>query len=276
MILYIQPIFIPDQLRFKQNKISILSFIDYIKKNPYDVKVQFGGWAYNDEWWNEILSIIKDNMPEKYLLEPIRFEKNYGKAYIVNRLFNVNKLLSFKYFLTADSDIIFNSDIINIFERLFDVGEKSQQVTNKLFGYISLEQDGECAHLKTKINENKYYITNRYGNKEPLLYPTKPSGIAGGCLFISKSAWEKVGGYKVMGVYAGDDAYFLLDINRLGFSYQMSPNISIIHPFQNDPDWAKHKVKLLRNGSTNGKNRGIKELLKAVEIYDKYWDERNN
>lgn len=276
MILYIQPIFIPDERRFIQNKLSIESFGKYIKQYPYDVKCIFGGWTYNNEWLDKIKQVITDNIPSNNILDVVSFDKNYGKAYIVNNLFKKVEKISFKYFLTADSDIIFDTSIKNLFERLHDVGDKSAVVRNKPFGYISLEQTGECAHIKATVSQNKYTINNRYGKDETLVYPTKPSGIAGGCLFISKQAWKKVGGYKIMGVYAGDDAYFLLDINRVGFSYQMSPDISIIHPFQNDKEWHKWKVNTLRNGSSNGINRNMRDLLKSIESYDKYWDEKSN
>jgi len=52
IIPYIQPLFVPDQVRFEQNKKSIVSFGKYIKKFPYKVKCVFGGWASNDKWWN--------------------------------------------------------------------------------------------------------------------------------------------------------------------------------------------------------------------------------
>ena len=47
----------------------------------------------------------------------IKFDKNYGKAYIVNSLYNKVFNLDFKYIFTSDSDICYNKTD-NYFERL--------------------------------------------------------------------------------------------------------------------------------------------------------------
>jgi len=275
MILYIQPIFVPDEERFKQNKNSLVSFGRYLKKYPYDVKCIFGGWTSNDEWWGKICKVIKNNIPSDMVLEPIRFDRNYGKAYVINKLYEKTKALDFDFFLSADSDILFTTSTNNLFERLLDIGIKSPHVIKKSFGFIAPQQEINCRH-KLGWPTNQYYIENRFNKKELISFSYNPSGIAGGCLFINRKFWEKIGGYKVMGVYAGDDACLIEDAHLAGYSYQISPNISIIHPFETDEDYVDWKYKVLHNGSFNDKrNRSSPELNKDIQMHDEYWNEKN-
>jgi hypothetical protein len=78
---------------------------------------------------------------------------------------------------------------------------------------------------------------------ERVVWPTHPGGIAGGALFLSAEAWHRTG-YRVMGVYAGDDAYLLQDMHNLGYDIRVIDSLGIIHPADNDvpyTDW-KHIV----------------------------------
>jgi len=270
VILYIQPIFVPDEERFTQNKNSLVSFGEYIKKYPYDIKCMFGGWVYNNKWWEKIYKVIKDNIPSNMLLEPIRFDKNYGKAYVVNNLYEKAKTLDFDFFLSVDSDIIFSTTTNNLFERLYDIGIESPSIIKKPFGFAALQQTGNCRHQLTNVNQ--YYIKNRFNEQEALLQPSQPSGLGGGCLFINRKFWDKIGGYKVMGVYAGDDAYLTHDASLVGCSYQLASNILIMHPPESDQEYVEWKYKMLHNGSYDGKNRNMLELSNDVKIYDEFWE----
>ena len=272
MIPYIQPIFVPDEERFEQNKNSLISFGRYLKKYPYDVKCIFGGWTSNDEWWKKICKVIKNNIPSDMVLEPIRFDKNYGKAYIINNLYEKVKTLEFDFFLSADSDIIFSTTTNNLFERLYDVGVESPSIIKRPFGFAALQQTGNCCHRLTNVNQ--YYIKNRFNVQEALLQPSHPSGLGGGSLFIGRKFWDKIGGYKVMGVYAGDDAYLIQDAFLTGHSYQLAPNISTMHPFESDQEYSEWKYKMLHNGSYDGKNRNILELNKDIRAHDEFWETR--
>ena len=274
MILYIQPIFVPDEERFEQNKNSLISFGRYLKKYPYDVKCIFGGWTSNDKWWEKICKVIKDNIPSDMALESIRFDRNYGKAYVVNNLYEKSKTLDFKFFLSVDSDIIFSITTNNLFERLYDVGVESPSIIKRPFGFAVLQQTGNCRHRLTNVNQ--YYIKNRFNAQEVLLQPSHPSGLGGGSLFISRKFWDKIGGYKVMGVYAGDDAYLIHDAYLAGYSYQLAFHISVLHPHTRDAEYDEWKHNLLHNGSYDGKNRDMLELIQDIQVHDEFWQKRNS
>ena len=57
----------------------------YLKDNiSIDIKITtvFGGWAATDVLWNKIIEVFKTSFD----IIPIKFDKNYGKAYVVNAL----------------------------------------------------------------------------------------------------------------------------------------------------------------------------------------------
>ena len=275
MILFVQPIFAPDELRLEQNKKSIISIGNYLKKYPCEINFIFGGWAYNNNLWTSITNTINESIPGKYIKEIKRFDKNYGKAYVVNNLYNSKKKLNFNYFLTCDSDIIFSLDCPNIFQRLIDVAKKSQNHTNKQFGFVSLDQRQGCCHLH-KLFDVKYQITNRYSQKETLSFSKKGNGIAGGCLFINRKLWEQVGGYKVLGVYAGEDGALLRDAYKNNYSYQVSNDIFIIHPHSNDKEYAEMKWKIVHNKNLNHPNNSDpKSHNNVIKFMDNYWENKN-
>ena len=250
MILYIQPIFAADDILFKKNVDSIKSFGKYIQKYPFDVKCIFGGWAYNDEMWSNISEVIKKEIPNEMLIEVVRYDKNYGKAYIVNGLYEKVSSLEFNFFLTADSDIVFDSEVAFLFERLEDAAMAlaSENGNVKPFGYIGLQQTGHCTHASS-LFENETYIKNRFGDKERIVYPSGKGGIAGGCLFIDRKLWEILGGYKVMGVYAGEDGSLLYKAITKGYACYVAPDISIIHP--HSPNQNRYNIWKSQSVSVN-------------------------
>ena len=275
MILYIQPIFVSDHLRLEQNKKSIISIANYLKKYPHDVRFVLGGWAYNDDLWNSIKNTINEHIPKNKILILKRFDKNYGKAYVVNSLYKLKGNVNFKYFLTCDSDIIFSQDCPNVFPRLIDVANKSRNHTNKNFGYISLNQKQGCCHLHHALDV-KYTIINRYSEKETLSYSRKANGIAGGCLFINRELWERIGGYKILGVYAGEDGAFLRDTYKSGYSFQVSNDIFIIHPHSPDKEYSEMKWKIAHNKELNNRNNGDPILHnKVINFMNNYWKNKN-
>lgn len=273
MILFVQPIFVPDNIRLEQNEKSIVSIGNYIKKYPCEITFVFGGWAYNNNLWESIKNIINENIPKKNLKEIRRFDRNYGKAYVVNSLYKNNT--NFNYLLTCDSDIIFSLECPNMFQRLEDIAKQSQQHTGKKFGFISLDQREGCCHIHSLFNR-KYYIKNRYSENEMVSYPHNARGIAGGCLFISKELWDRVNGYNILGVYAGEDGGFLLDTHKAGYSYQVSNDVFIIHPHQIDKEYAETKLHIIHNKNLNHPNNKDPKLhKKAMDFMDNYWKNKN-
>jgi hypothetical protein len=263
----IQPIFAPDKPRLKRNLDSLKSLSEYILKNKLEINIVLGGWAQKDEYFDEIKNFCnKNNFPN--LIHVYKFKKNYGKATIVNNLYDKlrEKNINYEYILTADSDIVFDINEENIFGRLEEYASKSQEIRGKPFGMIALNQKAQCCHLSMVYENEVKYISN-FGKEERVVYPNGSGGIAGGCIFVSKEAWEKIGGYRVMGVYAGDDAYLLIDLYRNGYSINMFDSLSIVHPHDHDEDYAKWKVKVCQRDAAGT----IRNIDSRIEEAEEYW-----
>ena len=220
-ILVCQPIFCPDQIRFDRNVRSLKSLAQYIQQYPYPVSFSFGGYCI-DQYWDPIAQLIRDS----FGVEPTRFPKNLGKASIVNSLLSN---ISSPYIFTCDSDICFPLDEPRLFERLVAVMETQTKI-----GLIGLMQREDNRHYPYIYEHTEVVVGER------LVWPTHPSGIAGGALFISSEAWHRTG-YRVMGVYAGDDAYLLQDMHNLGYYIRVFDSLGIIHPADDDRPYAAWK-----------------------------------
>jgi hypothetical protein len=276
-ILYLQPIFAPDQKRAYRNINSIQSMGDYIRANGtngHNLTIVMGGWAATDDLWNQIVSACKQFIAPDFT--PIRIDKNYGKALVVNKLIKVvnEQKTPYDYLLTADSDILFQPDTKNMFGRLVIASQQCEIKKGRPFGLLALNQKGAGCHYQSCYqNAITYNLNGDDGSMliEKIVWPQSPSGIAGGCLFLSRKMWESVGGYRVMGVYAGDDAYLLLDCYQRGFCYQMADTIAIVHPPEDDEEYAKWKVATCQRDSSTGTKSDIRVQLKEAEDF---WNNR--
>src|ERR1035437_6462196 len=154
---YVQPVFCPSEEMYERNSKSIISFYDYYDKMGYDFQCVFGGYCSTDELWNRSESLILTR--SKNLAKVIRFDKNYGKAYIVNKL--TTELINVDYFLTADSDILFKINEPNIMNRLIEAFDyaKSLRLNPSL---VALFQDENNCHLLELCYDRKYHYTGKY------------------------------------------------------------------------------------------------------------------
>ncbi len=246
-ILYTQPIFLPNDDIFNKNIESIKSLVNVINNSNIEIDIELGGWSLNEDYWNSFVN--KVNTLGMKNLSITRFDKNYGKAYVVNKL--TSNMNDYDYLLTADSDIIFK-DTEYFIDRLIALSIESEKVTGKKFGVMGINQEVSNCHLLDYLSTNIHDV-NGYNNiEEKIRWNDSPSGIAGGCLFISKDNWISTGGYREMGVYAGDDALFLLDTNIQGNSFFLCETISVIHPPENNQDYQEWKVKVCQRDSHGG------------------------
>jgi hypothetical protein len=266
-IVYIQPIFAPDASRLQKNLMSLESMNALMQTHGYKQCI-FGGWAMNDSLWSPIEDYIKSNFPQHILL---RFDRNYGKAITVNKLHKkANEYkIPYEYILTADSDIVFKAGTHKFYERLLEFPKKCEEIRKKPFGMVSLQQEQACCHLMDFLKNRSEY-KSEYGIKETFVYPSGKGGIAGGGIFTSKKCWEAVGGYREMGIYCGEDAYFLIDTIDKGMTIQMWETLSVIHPHEKDIDYAKWKVKVCQRDS-HGKKSILDEQIKEAE---EFWKKR--
>lgn len=275
-IIYAQPIFVPDEKRLERNINSVKSFGEYLKNNGADglsLSITFGGWAKTDDLWNKIVDAIKTYINPN--IQPIRMDKNYGKAHVVNNLVNsaLQQNPKIEAILTADSDILFPLETTNMFARLIIAAQQVTVAKRQDWGLISLNQMGQNCHWKSCYDNQIKYMVTVYNQQYPelIVWPTVPSGIAGGCLFINKKYWVAVGGYKVFGVYAGDDAVLLSSCYHYGYSWQMSDTIAIIHPEESDAEYAAWKVKVCGRDTATGVKTDISSQIKESEDF---WNNR--
>ena len=247
--IFISPVFCPNDYMFERNIKSIESSIKFIL--PKVEIYLIGGYCAKQEYWEKIETLLnKDNTSIKIY----KGKKNKGKAYNVNKMINyVNlKNIEYDYILTCDSDIIFIEDIIHYFKKLnFDN-----------HGIIALNQLEHSCHIKNNL-EKKIELHN--GIKIKFYYSPNGTHIAGGCWFIKREAWLMSGGYKVFGVYCSDDATLLKDISNLGFKVCICDNLKVIHPFDNNKEYAEWKYKT---------SLKILDLEEAIKESDKFW--KNN
>lgn len=266
-ILLCQPIFGPIDRVTERNINSLNSLGKYIKDNKIDnVDICFGGWANGSHQWDKIKNTIKENFGKREILS---FKDNVGKAIVVNNLTKKFLKPHHKYIISVDSDILFDNEVPDLFNRLIAMANKSEQIKQRPFGLLGLQQKGHGCHYQTCYENIREYTIDINGkqHQEKLVWPNSASGIAGGCLFISRRAWDHIGGYRVMGVYAGDDAYFLMDIANNGYTWQMSDTISIVHPPENDEEYAKWKVKVCQRDSGINKRNIDLQIQEAKEFW---------
>lgn len=273
------PIFAPSESQKNRNLEAIKSLIELLKVRPdyltgeKEVKLDiwFAGYAYKDAFWNELKSLINSGIPQAKVY---RFDKNYGKARVVNKL--VESYLKSnppaQFMLTTDSDMKFIPSQPDLFERLVLATQVMQTVTKKPFGMVSLNQAEENCHWLDKFDQRFEYDIEQLGLKEKISWPSNASGIAGGALFLNLKAWGKIGGYKTFdGAYAGDDAFILISMAQNGFCYGVTENISMIHPVTvGDEEYIKWKQEQLKTSFTQSTKEGnLQYQAKDKEFWDK-------
>lgn len=277
-VLLIQPIFAPSTEQAQRNINSINSLGEYLKKNGTDginLIVVMGGWAANDDLWNLIVTSGKQALGDTF--NPIRFDRNYGKAMVVNNLYkhviSQNNNIQIQALFTMDSDIIIPINKPHLLVRLAVAADKMQEVKKQPWGLIGLNQLEHGCHFKSCYDNQAEYSVSIAGQvfNEKIVWPSIPSGIAGGCLFVNVDYWNKVGGYDVLGTYAGDDAYLLAKTQQLGYTWQMSDTIGIIHPFDNDKAYSEWKVKTCQRETSTGIKNDISSQIQEAE---NFWKNR--
>jgi len=264
MILFTQPIFCPNDKYFDFNLKSIESFIAYLEKYPCDyITPVFGGYAKKDEYWNKIVNTIRRKFPSATI---IKYNRNYGKAFVINNLVEVaSKTKDYKYLFTIDSDMCFDLNESNMFDRLVSLSDILINRVDKKLGLLALNQRDRNCHVVDALKESEIV------NNEKLMWNNYPGYIGGGCLFINMNAWKEIGGYRILGVYAGDDAYILIDMKSHGFSYQVVDTIGMIHPPDHDEPYIIWKSKMCQRDTAGGVRKDLEPIVKEFE---EYWNKK--
>jgi len=277
-IVLIQPIFVIDEETLKQQCESINSLILYLERlnveeQPPHLQILFGGYCSTEEYTGIVSKWIHAIMTVANKPAFFDFDKNYGKAFVVNYLYDNYADKDADWILTYDSDIIIPLWEPNIFSRCIGLAWnlehkylKSQLLNSKVpenkvtFGLAALNQangqDLGCCHL---FGENEVYNSLQVG-AEKVVWKDDGSSIAGGALFISAKAWREVNGYRIMGIYAGDDAFLQHDMWQKGYTCTMAQTVNINHPNKTAPNWTYETWK--RNEITKS-IYGV-----SIDVYD--------
>lgn len=267
-VAYIQPIFVPDERLFNKNLRSVQSLKDYGESYKIPDCLIFGGWGA-EQYLGKISAAISEIFPNS---KCEIYDRNYGKSHIINDLYNkhVRDDQSIKYILLSDSDIVYDKNVPDLVERLISAGEIFASWQGKGFGLIAPNQtEGNC-HLLHEILANRYDF-EAGPHRESVAFPNAPSGIAGGCWLTARQAWDTIGGYRRMGVYAGEDAYYLLDVDAHGFSYGMCDSLHVIHPPDNDPLYNKWKYDTCVRDTTG---HAVADLDEKIKDAEEFWSKR--
>lgn len=238
-ILFCQPIFIPDDDLMKKNLDSIesLKFILENKPDDYVVTFRISGWVKKEEYWDKLIEIVEK---QDFNISYERLEHNYGKAYVINKI--VEETEEHDYIFTCDSDIIFLKNQ-NYLIRLVESMERDEKEER---GVIAINQKSACAHIIDFLTDKIEY--NGIIQKEVLrLNRSNPGGIAGGCLFINMDSWKRINGYKIYGIYAGEDATLFSDMFNTGKKYYMFETLYVVHPYEDKYDYITWKRKVINN-----------------------------
>lgn len=246
----IQPIFISDDNFFNISINSVRSLIEYVKVDKFrDFNLIFGGYCKSDEHWTAMCKLFSElGQIANTEVKMIRFDKNYGKAFVVNNLYE--KLGSgCEYIFTMDSDIIFDTTCEDIFAKLINSARLFELATLKPFGMFALDQHEDNRHWHDQLDK-KLEIGGLNS-----IWNSRGPGIAGGCLFISNHSWNAVGRYKVTGIYSGDDGALLNDMLIKGLFVAVTPDIYIIHPSQLvSESYVRWKLDSLKRTTSTGCN----------------------
>lgn len=280
------PIFAPSKDMFEKNMVSVVSFVEYLKVNPfyldgskgYILDIYYGGWSAKDEYFEELKKFIKENIPNAKVFP---FDKNYGKAKVVNMLFEEYSIENpnTQFVFSIDSDMKFQIDQLFFFDRLVLAANSIQEALKKPFGLIALNQSESNYHWMeprtgyTGMNQNISYTLNGNGMNlaEQLVWPSDGCGIAGGGLFLNAILFKTIGGYRQLNSpYNGDDGYLLRDMIQIGASAAIIKTLFLTHPNQTDTkEYLQHKEECMKTAfEPFDKNKYDEFLDKSEKIWE--------
>jgi hypothetical protein len=268
-IIIIQPIFAIDDITFKLQIESLQSTLEYLNKYSTNIPLEnlqiiYGGYCCNNTYWKDVLLNIKDIyiLRGKKNVSVYKLDENYGKAYIVNNLYNSYADKNVKWLLTYDSDIKYSITEENIFERcvntalLIDNSKINTALLNSKvvsqFGLFALNQLEDSCHLGFEDGGDKNI---QYVDNEIIEWHSSGDGIAGGIFFINTEAWKKINGYRCTAIYGGDDGHCIGDMQRHGYTVTLAKSINMIHPKKINVNWNYENWKresLISNDSIYG------------------------
>ena len=175
--------------------------------------------------WKEFDEIINKYKPIKY----IKQKSNLGKAYNINLLTKDIPINKYDLLLTFDSDIIFIDSVkyiekINILLKI---------INYRKLGLISFNFLENNVHIFEKLNKNLKIKSHHF------FWNKNRNSIGGGCWLVNFKYWKLIKGYKIMGVYCGEDGYLLNCMNKRNLFCAVDISINVIHPKEKNSKYQK-------------------------------------
>ncbi len=267
------PIFCPSENMYQRNLRSVISFVEYVKLNPhlltgekgFILDIFYGGFSAKQIWFDTIKAYIKNNLEElvdgngksNNFVKVFQYDKNYGKAKVVNDLF-AEYLIDKKdtqFVFTMDSDMVMLKDQIHFFDRLFLAAKCLEEIhlkqtgQKKSFGMVALNQSDACYHwfdpkpehnAKGMDQKIEYELGGQDGSlkmKEELVWPSDGMGLAGGGIFFNAKLFHFLGGYQVGNhEYFGEDGMISQAIQRSNASVCIIKTLFLQHPQPSDDE----------------------------------------
>ena len=240
-------IYLPTYHRLEKTKASLKSIIKDVQLSKYDVKIYIGDNSPNFPEMREWLKTLES---EDVIVH--YGDKNLGKSGMVNYLYKNSRKC--KYLFSIDSDMI--------------VDKGTNFVDNMLFHLTRLENCGLVSSNQLECSQHWIGRTVEVVNRQGMNvgYSEDGIGVAGGCVCLRSSDWEKVGMYRNgHDIYTGDDGILTHNIKKMLSKYvYISMDCSLVHPFPGEEEkgytewkgesWKRDQLQFLKDGF-KGQNR---------------------
>lgn len=256
----VQTIFVPDKARLQRQLRSLQSQRTALP----GVDRYLAGWCAHAAYWEAIDRELARLQPRAVR----RQTRNWGKARNVNELVAaLDADVAYDAMLTMDSDIVFRDDVRYVHElsRLYHALRQDHTTV----GVLALQQEEGCCHVLTQLTRRRDVAGHT------LRWHDSGGGIAGGCLLVDLAFWRRAGGYRVMGVYAGDDAYIFQDAKKHGAFFALVTSVPVIHPPDPDAAYAAWKLRTCTRDTT-GTQCTEDQLRTRSEEASQFWHDNSD
>lgn len=227
------------------------SLRDHLSLEGIELTIGIGINGAEDSLINSINTIIK----ELSSIAGVRaafanvYPTNLGKGAAVNEL--AKKIVN-EYGL-QDFVLSLDSDMVSIQDGWIPKLVQAYKVA-KLYGTlggVAVDQEGNSCHYTTGFLDLYYDSFHFYKYKGN-------QGVAGGGLLIPMHVWQAVKGYNAFNLYGSDDGHFAHDCAVRNWDILLSKDVRLIHPGEDNPDYAQWKVRSARNTLADQEKKGYK------------------
>ncbi len=255
--------------RFEKTKKSIMSIIELAEDSIHDVKIYIGDNNTKNQEMREWLETINKNYED---VEVYFSDKNIGKANIINLLYknikdipgssegrDKNNNNNVDYIFSIDSDMHTADEFkYNTFDKMIEILETCVNI-----GLVSSNQAELSQHWYGRTIEVRENMGFKLG------YTFDGIGVAGGCVVLRKSDWDKIGGYKENhDIYTGDDSILTYNVFRkLGMEAVIAHDYFMVHPTGREDEleytkwkmesWQRDNIKFIKDAYTGSNTKGF-------------------